>query len=146
MAEVDREKLRHQVQFVRDTIRRLRDVEARGREAFLGDELVQAAAVRYLQIGIEALIDAANHIVAREGLGIPRSYRDAVRLLVENSTLPREKQPAFERMIAFRNRAVHLYDEIDPAEVFSIISTSLGDLEVFLEALVRRYFPGGELH
>jgi uncharacterized protein YutE (UPF0331/DUF86 family) len=54
--------------------------------------------------------------------------------------LPRANAPAFKAMVKFRNRAVHLYDEISPEEVYRILEHDLGDFELFLEAIVRRYF------
>jgi hypothetical protein len=55
MAPVDCGKLRAHVDFVRGTVRRLERLNAEGRRAFLEDEVVQAAATRWLQIAIEAL-------------------------------------------------------------------------------------------
>jgi len=45
-------------------------------------------------------------------------------------------------MVRFRNRAVHLYDEIDPSEVFAIMEQNLGDFEAFIQAIIQRYFSG----
>lgn len=39
-----------------------------------------------------------------------------------------------------QNRAVHLYDEIDPTEVFAIMENHLDDFEVFIRAITQRYF------
>lgn len=142
MAPVDRDKLRHHLQYVRERVRRLHDIRSRGREAFLADATLQAATIRYLQTGIEAMVDAANHLIAREGLGVPRTYRDSIGILVEHSILPANKKDAFEAMVRFRNRAVHLYDEIDPAEVFAILERDLGDFDAFIEAVATRYMAG----
>lgn len=140
MAPVDRDKLRHHVQHVRDNLRQLKEIREMGRSAFLESAVHQAATVRYLQTATEALLDIANHVIAREGMGVPRSYADAVRILVDNDILPREKRDTFLRMVRFRNRAVHLYDEIDSAEVFDIIEGHLSDYEAFLAPVVARYF------
>lgn len=140
MAPVDRDKLRHHVQYVRGNLRLLQEIRASGRETFLADQTLQAAAIRYLQTGVEALIDIANHIIAREGLGLPRSYGEAVSILVENEMLPRDLQETFLRMVRFRNRAVHLYDDLDAAEVFEIVDKHLGDFEAWLVPVVERYF------
>ena len=43
-------------------------------------------------------------------------------------------------MVRFRNCAVYLYDEIDPAEVHRIVTSHLDDFEIFLAAIVQRYF------
>lgn len=48
-------------------------------------------------------------------------------------------------MVRFRNRAVHLYDEIDSAEVFQILDRHLGDFDLVIAAMTTRYF-GSERH
>ncbi len=136
---VDREKIRRKVQFIQDCLTRLRDIRARGRDTFLADTLAQAAAVRLLQVGIEAMLDAANHIVARGGLGIPGTYRESIEMLVDHQVLPAERRTAFVRMVGFRNRAVHLYEDIAPGEVFDILESGLGDFEAFMAAIVAKY-------
>lgn len=143
MAAVDRDKLRQHAAFVRDTRRRLEEIRDRGRGAFVRDHILQAAAVRYLQVGIEALLDIANHIIAREGLGVPRSYRDSVDLICQKGILPEERRESFRQMVGFRNRAVHLYDELDPERVFGILERHLFDFDALLGALADRYFSSG---
>jgi uncharacterized protein YutE (UPF0331/DUF86 family) len=136
----DRQKLREKIQFIRSTLRQLEDIRDDGRDAFLAGKVPQYAAVRCIQVAVEAILDSANHIIAREGLGLPKTYAGSVRLLVEAGILPPDKKDDFERMIRFRNRAVHLYDEIDPAEVFAIMENNLDDFEVFVRAITQRYF------
>lgn len=140
---VDREKLRQKIQFIRDAVRRLGEVRGKGRETFLADDLLQAAAIRLLQVGIEAVVDAANHIIAREGLGLPKTYRESVEILARENILPSDQAGTFVKMVKFRNRAVHLYDRIDAAEVFDIIENDLGDFETFISAIATRYFTNG---
>jgi uncharacterized protein YutE (UPF0331/DUF86 family) len=141
---VDAEKIRTKIQFVRDTVRRLEEIRSRGREAFLADPILQGAAERNLQVGIEAMLDTANHIIAREGLAVPKTYREAMDALVREGVLPASHGESFRRMISFRNRAVHLYDRIDPAEVYAILESHLGDFETFLGAVTRRYLSSAE--
>lgn len=136
----DPDVLRQKVQFVRDTLRRLEGVRASGRADFLDDPILQAAATRFLQIGVEAILDAANHVIAREGLGLPKTYQEAVEILIREGILPRERSEDLIRMVRFRNRAVHLYDDIDPGEIWSIIDGHLDDFEVFVRAMAERYF------
>jgi uncharacterized protein YutE (UPF0331/DUF86 family) len=138
--EVDRDRLREKIGFVRKTVRHLEEIRSRGQEQFLADHILQGAAERGLQIGVEGLLDIAHHIVAREALGVPRAYGEVIDLLVDSGHLPRANAPAFKAMVKFRNRAVHLYDEISPEEVYKILEHDLGDFELFLEAIVRRYF------
>lgn len=140
MAPVDLDKLRNHMDHVRGNLRRLREIATRGRDAFLADEITSTASTHYLQTSIEAVIDIGNHIVSREGLGIPRTYADTLDLLVDHAILPEEHRKSFRAMVRFRNRAVHLYDEIDDAEVFDILENHLGDLDIVIGAMTARYF------
>lgn len=141
MAEsrIDVERIQQKAQFVRAKVRDLEDIRSRGREQFLADHVLQGAAVHLLQVGIEALIDIAHHVIAREALGLPASYRETIELLARSGILPQAKTADLVQMVRFRNRAVHLYDEIDPEEVYNILEHDLGDFELFLEAIVSRY-------
>jgi uncharacterized protein YutE (UPF0331/DUF86 family) len=141
---IDAEKIRTKIQFIRETVRRLEEIRGRGREAFLADPILQGAAERSLQVGIEAMLDTASHIIAREGFAISKTYREAMDTLVREGILPASHGERFRSMATFRNRVVHLYDRIDPAEVYSILEGHLGDFETFLGAIIRRYLSSDE--
>jgi len=140
VAPVDRAKLRSHLDFVRGNVRRLEQIRSGGRPAFLEDEVSQAAVARWLQTAIEALIDIANHVIAREGMGVPRAYSETMEILIREEVLPNDRREAFLAMVRFRNRIVHLYDEVHPDEVWSILDNDLGDFDAFITAVVTRYF------
>lgn len=140
MAPVDLDKIRSHIAFIRGRVKALEGIAAGGHARFAEDEILQAAAVRYLHTAIEAMIDIANHIVARQGLGLPSTYREALDLLVDEGILPGGQREAFGRMVGFRNRAVHLYDTIEEEEVFSILSGHLEDFGIFVTAVASRFF------
>ena len=137
---LDLDKVRTKLQYIRDTVRRLEDIRSQGREAFLADPIVQSASERYLQIGIEAILDLAGHIIAREGLAVATTYRGAVETLLREGILPASHKEIFLRMVSFRNRLVHLYDRIDTGQIFTILEEHLGDFETFIQAITQRYF------
>ncbi len=144
MAPVDPDKLRHHLDYARSNVRHLERVRAEGRDAFLADERTQMATVRWLQTAIEALLDSGHHVIAREGLGIPRQYSDTIVLLAKAGILPAEQRDTYVSMVRFRNRAVHLYDEIASEEVWKIVDEHLGDFETFIGAVAGRYLAGGQ--
>jgi uncharacterized protein YutE (UPF0331/DUF86 family) len=142
---LDLDKVRTKLQYVRDTVRRLEDIRSRGRAAFLADSILQSATERYLQIGIEAILDLAAHIIAREGFAVSTTYRAAMETLLREGILPTSHKETFLRMVSFRNRIVHMYDEIDPEEVFTILEEHLGDFETFIRAITQRYLSSENL-
>jgi uncharacterized protein YutE (UPF0331/DUF86 family) len=142
VAPVDLTKLRSHIDFVRANLRKLEMVHERGREEFLSDDITQAAATRWLQTSIEALVDMSNHIIAREGLGVPRAYAETIEILTREGVLPPARRDALLKMVRFRNRIVHLYDEVSSEEIWRIIDHDLGDFDAFISAIAARYFAG----
>ena len=39
------------------------------------------------------MLDIANHIIAREGLGMPNTYREALTILCDRGILPLQSEP-----------------------------------------------------
>lgn len=64
--------------------------------------------------------------------------------LVREKILPATQRENFLRMASFRNRAVHLYDQINPGEVYDILEGHLGDFETFLRAITGHYLTSDE--
>ncbi len=92
-----------------------------GYEEFVREPFVADACLRNFQVAIEALIDIGSHIVARNNLGLPKTYVDVIRLLVDNGILEKDKQENYVNMAKFRNRIVHMYDDVSMKETFLVI-------------------------
>ena len=61
-----------------------------------------------LQRGVQAMLDLAAHVVAREGLGVPEDLSASFALLDERAgILDAELADRMRRMTGFRNVAVH---------------------------------------
>jgi len=137
---VNKDKLRDKISFIERNLRRLTRLASLPREQFVAEDIPFLAAVRLLQTAIEAMIDIASHIAARERLGSPKTYAEAFELLAEAQIIPPNFLPIAKKMVSFRNRAVHLYDNIDPDAVYAIIRQNLQDFEEFIGYIVQRYF------
>lgn len=140
MAEVHRDRLRDKLRVIEERLGRLRGLAARDRDAFLRDPLVYDAAVRNLQVAIEAMADIAHHVAARLRLGIPATYAEPFELLVDAGILPECDRATLRAMARFRNGVVHLYDEVDAEEVYAVLQERLEDSERFRAAIVGRFF------
>lgn len=92
-----------------------------------------------LQRAVQATIDLAAHVTASEGLGMPEELKDNFRFLKEKNIISFELSAKMEKMIGFRNIAVHEYREIDPDILKVILTKNLKDLEDFYVAVVN-YF------
>ena len=71
------------------------------------------------------------------GGGIPQTSRDAFRLLVEAGELPADLGERMQRMVGFRNVAVHDYQAVSLPIVRAIVAGHLGDFEAFVAWALR---------
>ena len=107
-----------------------------GRELAV-DQRRQDALVLNLLRACETAIDLAMHAVRVRALGAPQSSRDAFAMLVAAGILDRALGDALQRMVGFRNIAVHRYQDLDIDVLHAIVRHRLGDLESFAAAMVR---------
>ncbi|RMH11086.1 MAG: DUF86 domain-containing protein, partial [Gammaproteobacteria bacterium] len=88
--------------------------EYRGHEDTLATNLTrQDSIVLNLQRACEAAIDLAMHKVRVHRLGIPQQSREVFRLLQQAGLLPTDIAESMQRMVGFRNIAVHNYRQLD---------------------------------
>jgi uncharacterized protein YutE (UPF0331/DUF86 family) len=117
---------------LRSYLGKLQILAAVPKQEFLMDFTKVESAKHLLQVSIESCLDLAQHIVADEGYRTPNSYYDTFVVLHEVGILPDDLMPTLRQMVGFRNRAVHLYWEIDDATVYRILQQNLGDFDIYV--------------
>jgi len=137
---VDKDIMQRKLSFIDLKLRNLETLKLIEREDFLASFQAVDAAKYNLQVCIEALIDVSNHIVARERWGIPNTSAEAVKLLIKHGILDKDKEHSLVQMVKFRNRIVHLYQEVDDAEIYRILQENLKDIKGFIQAVINRFF------
>jgi uncharacterized protein YutE (UPF0331/DUF86 family) len=115
----------------------LRGLAATPVDEFTSSRALQAQAERWLQVAVETCIDLANHIIADRGLPTPGTYREAFSTLAEHGVLDPDLAEQMSAWAGLRNLLVHLYLEVDPKRLHSIITTELDRLEAFASAITR---------
>lgn len=104
---------------------------------FRADKKIQRYVERTLQIGIEACLDLANHIISAESFREPSSNADAFYVLCENKIIPISFFNKLKDMASFRNLMVHNYAKVDIAKVYGILKRHLKDLDTYLGYIVK---------
>ncbi len=99
----------------------------------------QDIVVLNLQRAVQAMLDLAAHVVAREGLGVPDELAASFELLKRAGILDDDLADRMRRMTGFRNVAVHEYRKLDPGIVDSIVHNRLGDLRGFAKVIIERF-------
>jgi uncharacterized protein YutE (UPF0331/DUF86 family) len=71
------------------------------------------------------------------GLGRPQSYAEVFRILGQAGILPEALAEAMAQMARWRNRLVHLYWDIDHAQVHAMLPQAIRDLKAFMQVTAR---------
>lgn len=101
-------------------------------------EFMQGLYELNLQRAIQACIDLANVVIAKEGLGLPNSYRQSFEILLKFSIIEPRLAQQLIKMVGFRNISVHDYEEIKPEIVKSIVENCLSDFETYYSVIYKR--------
>jgi uncharacterized protein YutE (UPF0331/DUF86 family) len=111
--------------------------EYEGDPTNLRDDITrQDAIILNLQRACQAAIDLAMHLVREHGLGVPQESREAFALLDDAGHLDTELSDRLQRMVGFRNVAVHDYQDLNLDIVQSIVEEHLSDFTTFTEQVV----------
>ena len=123
---------------IQRSVARARQECAAAGERFSEDLTRQDAAVLNVLRACETAIDLANALVRERQLGIPQSNRDSFRLLADAGVISRDLAERLQKMVGFRNVAVHRYRDLDVAVLVSVIRSDLEDLLHFAEGVARQ--------
>jgi uncharacterized protein YutE (UPF0331/DUF86 family) len=117
-------------------VRELRALPASSLEEFEADARNPAAAESFLRRGLEALLDAARHLLAKaHGVGAVEYRQVALRAAEQGIILDRAVAETFRKLAGYRNRLTHFYADITPQELFLIVTGELGDVEKVADEL-----------
>ena len=95
------------------------------------------AATFGLVAGIEAILDIGQYILADKGIKV-ESYGKIPAKLFEAKVINREFSEKIQKMIGFRNRAIHNYPSLDEKQLYEILHNNTEDFKEFLE-IVNKY-------
>lgn len=145
---VDREKLLLQADKLEEGLEWLRRFARQDRDEFLADDIAVAAAERHIQVSVECCLNIGNHIIAGLGLKRADSYVGVFARLVEEEVLPAELGEHLKQAARFRNRVVHMYHELDPAEVYAFCTDTAPHLAGFVRTALawlkdKNHLPPG---
>lgn len=90
----------------------------------------------HLHHALEGVFHITSHILSRIPGGQATEYAESARKLGEFGIMDKEfVNTKLVKMAKYRNRIVHFYAEITPAEYYDIIKNNLGDFDIFLSAI-----------
>ncbi|TKB67411.1 MAG: DUF86 domain-containing protein [Nitrospira sp.] len=120
-------------------LQRIEEEYAGNEQNLVGNQTKQDAIVLNLQRACETAIDLAMYVVSQRKLGVPQDSRDAFSLLQTAGILSANPAQRMQRMVGFRNVAVHEYTRLNLDVVHAIISKQLDDFRTFSATIVKTY-------
>lgn len=103
------------------------------------NHIKQDAIVLNLQRAWETAIDLAMYVVNQRRLGVPRESRDAFTLLQTAGILLPDLATQMQKLVGFRNIAVHEYTRLNLEVVQAIITKQLDDFRTFSSTIVKAF-------
>lgn len=91
-----------------------------------------------LQICLQAIQDAASHIVSDERLGEPRTNAELFSLLAGAGYINDVLAAKLRAAVGFRNVLVHGYTAVDPRIVRDVVENHLEEMAEFVTAIRAR--------
>lgn len=139
---VDADKVRQKIAILEQNLEKLKVLQKLQEDDFLDDFRNVESTKHLLQVCVEIMINISDHIVARQRLGTPETSADGFRILAENGYLNKDNIVTYVAMTKFRNRVVHLYNEIDEKEIYKILQNNLKDFKQFLKEIINTVIIG----
>ena len=102
---------------------------------FKTNYLLQDAAVLNIIRACETALDLANMLIRKRRLGIPSESRESFGILAREQLLERSLGARLQKMVGFRNLAVHRYQDLDLNIVEAVIRKNLDDLLDFAKVV-----------
>ncbi|NMB12752.1 MAG: DUF86 domain-containing protein [Firmicutes bacterium] len=118
---------------IRSSVHRLEGLSLLQLDEFISDPDNFAIAEHHLRRALESLLDIGRHILAKGGFGKPVDYADIITSLGANGVIPMDFANGIRGMAGYRNRLVHVYAEITPEEIYSLLTTKSNDFHKFCE-------------
>lgn len=134
---VNHEKVENMILQQREYLKHLRRLAQVDAEQFVLDPDKTGSARYYFVAAIEICVDIGNHIISVERLRAPSEYADVFRVLGERKIFPPEFVHTLEQMVGFRNRLVHMYDDVNDRRVHEFLNTGLTDFDRFQDHILK---------
>jgi uncharacterized protein YutE (UPF0331/DUF86 family) len=119
-------------------VARIREEYDKDPATFADDFTRQDAAVLNLLRACETCIDIGQILVRRHRLGLPQSSRDVFRLLGKAGLIPPDLASGLQRMVGFRNIAVHDYVAVEIPILVQVIEKHLDEFLSFSQIALQQ--------
>lgn len=130
--------LMNKAAIIERTIQRVHEEYHNAGDNFVTDYTRQDAAILNIQRACEAALDMGQYVIAQEKLGLAQSARDVFQILADKQKITQDLAQSLQKIVGFRNLAVHEYQQILLPIVEKIITEHLQDLLQFSQLLLQK--------
>ena len=130
---IDKEVVREKLQELNRYLKELEDFKSMSLEEFSSSLGKQWMVFHGLQLSIQILIDAGNHILAAIGENQIEDYVDIIDKLGKRGVIPSEFACQIRSMAGLRNILVHEYAELKLDKIYEILQNHLNDFHNFIK-------------
>lgn len=135
---VDKDVVYEKISQIQACLRRIQ-ARTQGNPDTVRDIDTQDIFVLNLQRAVQSCIDLAAHIIADEGLGLPSELKENFMLLERAQIITAHLSDRLQKMVGFRNIAVHDDTAMDVDILKSVLVNDLRDLEEFYVAILQHF-------
>jgi len=134
---VNREVVLDRISIIKNSLKRLKEISKLSKQEFKNNDDYFAIAEHHLRRSLEAVIDLGRHICVKEDLGQPQDYTEVFDILNNGGVLSKEFTENIRGMAGYRNRLVHMYNQIDREEIYQILQERLDDFDIFTNEIMN---------
>ncbi len=118
--EYNSDKVRKITSEILTALERLEDLQKLTKAEFIADPHKIGSAKYNLIVAIEGAVDLCNHVISKNGFRTPEDYTDTFMVMKEKGAFDERFTSSLIQMVRFRNRLVHIYWDVDDAELYRI--------------------------
>lgn len=137
MSPIDSDMIKKKLLLLEKNISILKGYKEVSKNDFLVDFTVNGATLYYMVESIEIIIDIGNHILSENFSITPENYADVIKQLGDNNVIPKDFAEANIEMAKFRNKIIHIYDQINMTEVYEHLQKAPDIFKAFLEFYLK---------
>lgn len=126
------EVIKERLSQLSNSIRKIQRYEHLSYEEFLRDEIAQDIVKYNIFIGINMIVDMANHIVVDNNIGKPNTLSEPFEILWREKYISEKDKIIYTNMVGFRNILSHEYVKISKEVVYNIMKNNIVDMKKFI--------------
>lgn len=131
------EDIRSKIDMVQENLDKLEILQRLSFDEFTSDFRNIDSSEHRLQVAIQALLDIGCYIISSLGLKTPSSNAEVIDILAKDSLINRKKLDVYKDMVRFRNRIVHLYNQIDIKILYGVLKDEVKDIKALFGELMH---------